>query len=176
MGAVMLQGTGSDVGKSVLVAGPCRAPVNRGLNVLPFKPQNMSNNTAVTVDGGEIGRALALQVVAARVELHTDMNPVLLKPQADRTSQLVMDHPLLCGTRRSTGFSDKQAKRHREQEMDDQKDFRDFPRFSGCHTPHIVDGHRPESDQIGNQDVAQRGRLLPARQPVERRDAEKRPA
>lgn len=86
----MLQGTGSDVGKSVLVAGLCRVFTNRGLRVRPFKPQNMSNNAAVTVDGGEIGRAQALQAMACRVEPHTDMNPVLLKPQADHTSQLIV--------------------------------------------------------------------------------------
>jgi len=91
MAAVMLQGTGSDVGKSVLVAGICRALANRGLRVRPFKPQNMSNNAAVTSDGGEIGRAQALQAMACRVEPHSDMNPVLLKPQADRTSQLIVN-------------------------------------------------------------------------------------
>ncbi|WCT75416.1 cobyric acid synthase [Sphingomonas naphthae] len=93
----MLQGTGSDVGKSVLVAGLCRALANRGLRVRPFKPQNMSNNAAVTVDGGEIGRAQALQAIACRVEPHSDMNPVLLKPQADMTSQLIV-HGKVRGT------------------------------------------------------------------------------
>ncbi len=97
MAGLMLQGTGSDVGKSVLVAGLCRALANRGLSVRPFKPQNMSNNAAVTADGGEIGRAQALQALAARVDLHTDMNPVLLKPQADHTSQLIV-HGQVRGT------------------------------------------------------------------------------
>jgi adenosylcobyric acid synthase len=99
----MLQGTGSDVGKSVLVAGLCRALANRGLKVLPFKPQNMSNNAAVTVDGGEIGRAQALQAIAARADPHTDMNPVLLKPQADHTSQLIV-HGHVRGTLGSANF------------------------------------------------------------------------
>ncbi len=103
MAGLMLQGTGSDVGKSVLVAGLCRAFSNRGLRVLPFKPQNMSNNAAVTGDGGEIGRAQALQALAARAPLHTDMNPVLLKPQADRTSQLIV-HGQVRGTLGSANF------------------------------------------------------------------------
>ncbi len=105
MGALMLQGTGSDVGKSVIVAGLCRALANRGLAVRPFKPQNMSNNAAVTVDGGEIGRAQALQATASRVVPHTDMNPVLLKPQADHTSQLIV-HGRVRGTLRAGDYRD----------------------------------------------------------------------
>ncbi len=88
--ALMLQGTGSDVGKSLLVAGLARALTRRGLRVLPFKPQNMSNNAAVTADGGEIGRAQALQARACGVAPHTDMNPVLLKPQSEIGAQLVV--------------------------------------------------------------------------------------
>jgi adenosylcobyric acid synthase len=86
----MFQGTGSDVGKSLLTAGLCRAYSRRGLAVRPFKPQNMSNNAAVTADGGEIGRAQALQARACRVAPVTDMNPVLLKPQTDIGAQVVV--------------------------------------------------------------------------------------
>ncbi|MBR9652224.1 cobyric acid synthase [Thalassovita aquimarina] len=88
--AIMIQGAGSNVGKSMVVAGIARALANRGLAVRPFKPQNMSNNAAVTEDGGEIGRAQALQALAAKVAPHTDMNPVLLKPETDTGAQVIV--------------------------------------------------------------------------------------
>lgn len=88
--ALMIMGTGSDVGKSLMVAGLCRAYKNRGLKVMPFKPQNMSNNAAVTVDGGEIGRAQALQARAAGVEPTNAMNPILLKPEHETGAQVIV--------------------------------------------------------------------------------------
>ncbi len=95
--ALMIQGTGSNVGKSLLVAGLARAARARGLSVAPFKPQNMSNNAAVTTDGGEIGRAQALQARAAGLAPHTDMNPVLLKPESEQGAQVIVQ-----GQRRAT--------------------------------------------------------------------------
>lgn len=90
MAALMIQGCGSDVGKSLLVAGLCRLLTNRGKVVRPFKPQNMSNNAAVTGDGGEIGRSTALQAIACRTPPTVEMNPVLLKPQSDMSAQLIV--------------------------------------------------------------------------------------
>ena len=98
MAAIMIQGCGSNVGKSLLVAGLCRAARRRGLSVAPFKPQNMSNNAAVTVDGGEIGRAQALQAEACGLEAHTDMNPALLKPESETGAQVIVQGQRLTTT------------------------------------------------------------------------------
>jgi adenosylcobyric acid synthase len=102
----MVQGTGSDVGKSLIVAGLARALTRRGLRVRPFKPQNMSNNAAVAEEGGEIGRAQALQARACLVPPSTDMNPVLLKPQSETGAQIVVQGRVVgnCGARDYAGL------------------------------------------------------------------------
>jgi adenosylcobyric acid synthase len=107
--SLMLQGTGSDVGKSLIVAGLCRAFTLRGLRMRPFKPQNMSNNAAVTAEGGEIGRAQALQARACRIAPQVDMNPVLLKPQGNDGSQIVVQGRVI-GTARARDYQDLKRK------------------------------------------------------------------
>jgi len=104
---LMFQGTGSDVGKSSIVVGLCRAAKNRGIRVAPFKPQNMSNNAAACADGGEIGRAQALQAKACGLALETDFNPVLLKPQSDTSAQVVV-HGQVLHTTTASGYWKKQ--------------------------------------------------------------------
>jgi len=104
--SIMIQGAGSNVGKSMLVAGLARAFANRGLSVAPFKPQNMSNNAAVTPEGGEIGRAQALQAMAARRLPHTDMNPVLLKPESETGAQIILQGRRFA-TMRAKGYTQK---------------------------------------------------------------------
>lgn len=105
---LMFQGTGSDVGKSLMVAGLARAFTRRGLSVMPFKPQNMSNNAAVTADGGEIGRAQALQARAAGVPLSVHMNPVLLKPQSETGAQVVVQGKIV-GNARAADYQHMKA-------------------------------------------------------------------
>jgi adenosylcobyric acid synthase len=106
--ALMIQATGSNAGKSTLVAGLARALVRRGMKVAPFKPQNMSNNAAVAVEGGEIGRAQAVQARAARMVPSVHMNPVLLKPETDSGSQLIVQGKRW-GTLRAKNYLDKKA-------------------------------------------------------------------
>lgn len=106
--ALMIQGTGSNVGKSLIVAGLCRLFANRGMTVRPFKPQNMSNNAAVTFDGGEIGRAQALQAMGCRVPLTVHMNPVLLKPETDTGAQIIVQGKRF-GTMRAREYGKQKA-------------------------------------------------------------------
>ena len=106
--ALMIQATGSNAGKSTLVAGLARVLVRRGLKVAPFKPQNMSNNAAIAVDGGEIGRAQAVQARAARIPPGVDMNPVLLKPETDTGAQVILRGRRI-GTLRAQNYLDKKA-------------------------------------------------------------------
>jgi len=102
---LMIQGTTSDAGKSTLVAGLCRVLKRKGISVAPFKPQNMALNSAVTTDGGEIGRAQAFQAIACGLEPITDMNPVLLKPCSDQGAQVII-HGKATATMQATEYHD----------------------------------------------------------------------
>ena len=157
--AVMLQGTGSNVGKSMLVAGLCRIARRRGLSVAPFKPQNMSNNAAVTQDGGEIGRAQALQALAAGLEPHTDMNPVLLKPETETGAQVIVQGQRLISNRASEYY--KLKPQLMEAVLDS------FTRLSSQHDLVIVEGAgSPAEVNLRTHDIANMGFAEAAKVPV----------
>ncbi|SMX36917.1 cobyric acid synthase [Maliponia aquimaris] len=157
--ALMLQGTGSNVGKSMLVAGLCRAARRRGLSVAPFKPQNMSNNAAVTSDGGEIGRAQALQALACGLAPHTDMNPVLLKPETDVGAQVIVQ-----GKRLTTAKARDYAKM-KPQLLDSV--LQSFNRLKAAHDLVIVEGAgSPAEVNLRKGDIANMGFAQAARVPV----------
>lgn len=155
----MLQGTGSDVGKSVLTAAFCRLAKRRGLRVAPFKPQNMSNNAAACPTGGEIGRAQALQAMACGLDPHTDMNPVLLKPETDRMAQVVVHgNPL-----EAMEAADYMARRDRL--MDSVLE--SFHRLSGKYDLVFVEGAgSPAEINLRERDIANMGFARAAGVPV----------
>ena len=148
--AIMFMGTGSDVGKSLIVAGLARALANRGLSVAPFKPQNMSNNAAVTSDGGEIGRAQALQAHAARVSPSVHMNPILLKPEHETGAQVIVQ-----GKRADT-MTARQFFAERPRFMPDILD--SFRRLASAHDIILVEGAgSPAETNLRAGDLANMG-------------------
>jgi adenosylcobyric acid synthase len=159
MPALMIQGTGSNVGKSMLVAGLCRAVRARGISVAPFKPQNMSNNAAVTADGGEIGRAQALQALAAGLAPVTDMNPVLLKPETETGAQVIVQGRRLTTTR----AAEYQALKPRLMEAV----LESFRRLRAAHDLVIVEGAgSPAEVNLRKGDIANMGFARAADVPV----------
>ena len=157
--ALMIQGTGSSVGKSLIVAGLCRLARRRGIRVAPFKPQNMSNNAAVCVDGGEIGRAQALQARAAGLQPRHDFNPVLLKPQTDRGAQVVVQGRVM-GTFDAKEY---QAERARIRASV----FESFQRLAADYELILVEGAgSPAEVNLRPKDIANMGFARAARVPV----------
>lgn len=157
--ALMLQGTGSDVGKSVLTAALCRIATRRGLSVAPFKPQNMSNNAAACPSGGEIGRAQALQALACGLEPHTDFNPVLLKPETDRRAQIVVHGKAV------SSMDAAHYMAHRGDLMD--KVIESFDRLTAVHDLVLVEGAgSPSEINLRQRDIANMGFARRAGVPV----------
>ena len=157
--AIMIQGAGSNVGKSMLVAGLARACLHRGLNVAPFKPQNMSNNAAVTIDGGEIGRAQALQARAAGLAATCDMNPVLLKPESEHGAQVIVQGQRI-GTSRARDFGQQ-----KQQLMSAALD--SFARLSAAHDLILIEGAgSPAEINLRAGDIANMGFAEAAGVPV----------
>ncbi len=159
MPALMIQGTGSNVGKSMLVAGLCRAARKRGLSVAPFKPQNMSNNAAVTADGGEIGRAQALQARACGIAPLVDMNPVLLKPESETGCQVIVQGRLAATVRAGEYSALKTSLLPRVLDS--------FRRLSAAHDLVIVEGAgSPAEVNLRPRDIANMGFARAAKVPV----------
>ena len=157
--AIMIQGTGSNVGKSMIVAGLIRAAVRRGLAARPFKPQNMSNNAAVTIDGGEIGRAQALQARAAGVDAHTDMNPILLKPQSATGAQVIVQGQI-AGHQEAAAFGQNKATLMPAV-------LQSFQRLAGSCDLSIVEGAgSPAETNLRHGDIANMGFATQAGVPV----------
>ena len=155
----MIQGTTSDAGKSILVAGLCRVFKRRGLSVAPFKPQNMALNSAVTPDGGEIGRAQALQAVAAGVPLSVHMNPVLLKPNTDTGAQVILQGHSI-GNIEALDYHDYKPKAAKVV-------FDSFEKLSKQYDYILVEGAgSPAEINLREGDIANMGFALPVNCPV----------
>ncbi|MCC4263886.1 cobyric acid synthase [Oceanimonas baumannii] len=152
---LMVQGTASDAGKTTLVAGLCRVFSRRGLRVAPFKPQNMALNSAVTSDGGEIGRAQALQAMACGVPAHTDFNPVLLKPQSDTGAQVIVQGRALSVVE-AKDFFGPGARHYKQKMMAAILD--SFERLRGDYQRIVVEGAgSPAEINLRDNDIANMG-------------------
>ncbi len=158
-GALMVQGTTSDAGKSILVAGLCRVFQRRGLSVAPFKPQNMALNSAVTPDGGEIGRAQALQAQAAKVPLSVHMNPVLLKPNTDTGAQVILQGHSI-GNIEALDYHEYKPKAAKSV-------FDSFEKLSKLYKNILIEGAgSPAEINLRKGDIANMGFALPTKTPV----------
>ncbi len=147
---LMVQGTTSDAGKSTLVTGLCRVLARRGIKVAPFKPQNMALNSAVTIDGGEIGRAQAVQAQACFLDAHTDMNPVLLKPNSDTGAQVII-HGKAIGAMRAREY-------HEYKTIAMQAVLESHRRLSALYDVIVVEGAgSPAEINLRDRDIANMG-------------------
>ncbi|MEN8618530.1 cobyric acid synthase [Shewanella baltica] len=152
---LMVQGTTSDAGKSTLVAGICRLLTRQGIKVAPFKPQNMALNSAVTIDGGEIGRAQALQAAACYLEPHTDFNPILLKPSSDTGAQIIV-HGKALTTLEASAFFGPKSKDYKAMALG--AVLESFERLSGQYQTIVVEGAgSPAEINLREGDIANMG-------------------
>lgn len=152
---LMVQGTTSDAGKSTLVAGICRLLAREGIKVAPFKPQNMALNSAVTIDGGEIGRAQALQAVACYLEPHTDFNPILLKPSSDTGAQIIV-HGKALTTLEASAFFGPKSKDYKAMALG--AVLESFERLNGQYQTIVVEGAgSPAEINLREGDIANMG-------------------